>query len=134
PRGDQRHTAEVLDREVPGGLLEQARDQGNRDPQLLAAADEPQENVAGRRRERDDHLADAMLGRDAVEIPARTQHGQSPGALLRLERLLVEEADRFEAELGLLDQTLRGRAADVPGADDQGGDERLAASARLELP
>ena len=133
-RRDQRQPAEVLDREALGHLLEQARDERDVDPQLLAAVDDAQEHLVGSGREGHDHLADVVLGDDPVEVPARAEHRHAQRAVLEDERLLVEEADRPQAQVGVLEQPLGRHPADVPGADDQGRHERLALLSRPDLP
>ena len=103
------------------------------DAELLAAADEPQQHLVRRLREGDDHLLDVVVDDYLVEVPAGAEHGHGDCAVERIHRLLVQEADRLEAELGIREQPLRDEAADTAGADDQRRAHRLALPARLRL-
>ncbi len=106
----------MVDHHALGDPLEEARDERHLDAELLAAAGEPEQHLVRRGREGDDHVLDAALGHDAVEVPARAEHRESLDAR---ERLLVEEPDRLQAELGPLEQSLRDELPDAAGAEDQ---------------
>src|ERR1051325_7951188 len=129
--GKQRQAADVLDGKPLGDALEEARHEGDGDAELLAALDLPQQDLARRRRERDDDVLDPVLLDEALEVPARAEDRHRQAGLL--ERLLVEEADRLEAELRMLEQTPRGEPADAAGAEDQRRLGGLALAARLNL-
>ena len=45
-----------------------------------------------------------MLGNDAVEIPARSEDRKRERLVLADERILVQEADGLEADLGMLQE------------------------------
>src|SRR6478672_5383290 len=94
---EQRQAADVLDFEPFGDALEQARDERDADAELFAVLDLSQEDLARRGREGDDEVLDAVLLDQALEVPARAEdrHGQAGN----VERLLVEEPDRPQAEL-----------------------------------
>ena len=99
--------------------LEQARHERGRDAELAAAADHVQHHGMRRRREGEDHVLDVVLLEDALQVPARAEHGQRGRAALDLERVVVEEADRLQAELGAVHEAARHQVADLAGADDQ---------------
>ena len=69
--GDESDPAHVVDRVALGHPLEETRHDRDVDAELLAAADETEQHVVRRRRERDDHLLDAVARDRLVEIPAR---------------------------------------------------------------
>ena len=77
-------------------------------------------------------MLDPVLGNDAVEIPARAQDWQAVVVRDRA-RLLVQESDRAQAELGMVLQPHGRQPADVPGADDQRRAHGLASTAGPEL-
>src|SRR5205085_5919444 len=56
----------------------------------------------------------------AFEVPARAEYRKRRSGVLALERVVVQEAHRTEAELGTLQQTTRDQVADASGPDDQG--------------
>ena len=62
--------------------------------------------------------------RSRSQLDPRT--GKQNAVLVGLHRLLVDEADRLQAELRMLQEPLGGQSADPPGTDDQGGPESLA--------
>ena len=99
-RGDEREPADVLDGQPLGQALEEAWDERDLDAELVAPAREPEQHLVRRRGEGDDHVLDPVLGDDPVEVPARAEHRD---ALEALARLLVQEADRAEPELGPLE-------------------------------
>src|SRR5438477_3831482 len=105
--GQERDAAEVLDAVPLGDALEEARDDGDGDPELFAAPDEPEQDLVRRGRERDDHLVDAVLADDGVEIPARAGDREVERLAWIDQRILVQEGDRPEPELWRLEQPLR---------------------------
>ena len=121
----------MVDGQAPAHLLEQPRDERDRHAELFAALDLPEQDVARRGGEGDDHVLDAVLLDQPLEIPARTEDRQRQRRLV--QRLLVDEADRLEAELGQLEQPACGQRADSAGADDQRGASVLTQAAGLEL-
>ena len=56
---------------------------------------------------------------DLLEVPARAEDGQRDAGAVVGQRILVEEADRLQPELGLVEQARRREAADAAGADDE---------------
>ena len=115
-RRDEREAADVVDGEARRRPLVQARHDGHRDAELLAAADEAEQHVVRRRREGDDHLLDVVLADDLLEIPARAEHGQHEPVAVVGARLLVQVADRLQAELRHLREALRRQPADAARA------------------
>ena len=69
------------------------------------------------------------IRRSRSQLAPRTGHGQARG----VERLLVEEPDRPQAELGVLLEPARGEPADAAGADDQRRLRDLARAAGVQL-
>jgi hypothetical protein len=65
------------------------------------------------RRERDDHDVDVVPADDFLQIPARPEDREAGPAVLP-ERLLVEEADRPEAEFRAGEQPRGDEMADPP--------------------
>src|SRR5262245_58633462 len=89
-------------------------------------------NLLGCRRERQHDVFDPLVPNDAFEIPAlgkdrETRHVAS------VERLLVEERDRRQPDLGMLAKSLRHQSPDVSSADDQRALTGLAPSSRTAL-
>ena len=76
-------------------------------------------------------MLDVVLVDHPLEVPARAEDGYGQPGLL--ERLFVEEADREQPELGVLDEAAGGQAADAAGADDQRGPGELPIAAGFEL-
>jgi hypothetical protein len=70
-----------------------------------------------RGRESHDHLLDAVVGDDALEVPAGAEHRKPDPVVGRRHRIAVEEADRPEAELRLRLEALRHQPADAAGAE-----------------
>ena len=114
----------MLDVHALGHALEEARHQRDRDTELLAALDLPQEHLVRRGREGHDHVLDPVLLDQPLEIPAGPEHGHGQARLV--ERLLVEEADRLEPELRVVEQPSGGERADAAGTHDQGRPGQLA--------
>ena len=100
--------------------LEDGRHRPHRHAALAARGHDLRAHRARRRRDRDQHL----LGLDVVEHPAqlagRAQH-LDPAVDRRalLARVVVDEADRPVAELGVAHDLAQQQAAAVAGADDQ---------------
>ena len=76
-------------------------------------------------------MLDAVLLDNVLEVPTRPDDRDGQHGLI--ERLLVEEADRVQAELGMLEQPARGQPADPAGADHQRRFAELSLAPRLEL-
>ena len=129
----ERNAAQVVDRQALAHPLEQAGDERHVEPELLAPLHESQQNLVRRRREGHDHLLDAVVGDDALEVPAGAEHREPDLAVGGRPRIAVEEADRPEAELGLRLEALRHQPADSAGADDERRAERLTMPPRLDL-
>ena len=123
--------AEMLDGQPVGHPLEQPRHEGHVDAELLAALHEPEQHLVGRAGERHDHLLDAVLRDDPVEVPAGAEDRERQGLVFDDQRVLVQEADRLEPELGLRQEPGGGELADLAGADDQRRPERFAVAVRL---
>ncbi len=130
-RREQRQPADVLDAQALGDPLEEAGHERDGDAELLAALDLAQQHLARRGREGDDQVLDPVLLDQPLQVPAGAEHGYRQALLL--ERLLVEEADGLQAELGVLEQPRGRQTADVAGAHDQRGPQRLAVPARRKL-
>ena len=84
-------------------------------------------------REGNHHVLDAVFRHDAVEIWSVPEHRNRCRALIDVERVGIDKADRPLPQLGLVQEALRGQAADLARADDQGRAHRDATppSARL---
>ena len=130
-RRDEREAADMVDGEPGRRPLVEARHDGHRDAELLAAADEAEQHVVRRSRERDDHLLDVVLADDLLEIPARAQNRQDEAVAVVDARLLVQVPDRLQAELRHLREALRRQSADAARAHDQRRPEPFA---RDQLP
>ncbi len=74
-----------------------------------------------------------MRAYDLLEVPARTEHRQDSSITVLGQRLLVEVADRLQAELRHLQEPLRRQPADSSGTDDQGRPQPFAGDAVLPL-
>jgi hypothetical protein len=109
----------MVDRHSLGRLLEQARHQRHADPQLFATLDHAQENLVRRGREGDDHLAHAVIPNDLLEVPAGSEHRQVRDRGVIEARFLIEEADRLQTKLRMLEQPLGRHVPDLAGSDDQ---------------
>ena len=121
----------MLHRELARHALVQAGHEGDVEAELLAALHHPEQDLVRGAREGDDHLVDVVLGGNSVEVPARPEHGDRQRVVLFDERVLVEEADRLQAELGMCEQPVRREPAYLSGADDQRRSDRLAVAVGL---
>ena len=119
PRSDERKPAEVLHLRQRGHALEQARHDRRGDAEVLTAPHDAQQHLVRRGRERDHDLLDLEARDRVVEIPARAGHRNAELVAGVDERLLVEERDRPEAELGVVEEALGDERADAPGSDDE---------------
>ncbi len=126
----QRDAAEVLDFDAVGDLLEQPRHDHDLDAQPATAADHAEQDRVRRGREGDDDLFDVVALDDLLEVPARAEHAQALLVGVVDQRVLVEEADRSQAELRPLAQPSGDQVPDAAGADDQRVEAGLAAAQR----
>ena len=108
--------------EVPGPAgqqLEDGRQRAHGHAALATRRHDVRPNRAGRRRDRDDDLVGLDLVEDPVEVAARPDHLDAVDALAVQARVVVDEADRVEAEVRVADDLAQDEAAAVAGADDQ---------------
>jgi hypothetical protein len=63
-------------------------------------------------------VLDPVLLDQPLEVPARAEHRDGQARLV--ERLLVDEPDGLEPELGVGEQAVRRELSDASGPDDQG--------------
>ena len=102
--------------------LEDGRERADRDPARAAGGDDAAAQRAGRGRDRDDHL----VGLDRVEharevvVGGRAEHLEVVLVLhAALARVVVDEADGAQAEVGVAHELAHDEAAAVAAADDQ---------------
>ena len=86
-------------------------------------------SAPGRRGDRDDHLVGLGLVEDLRQLARRAAHAHAVDPQPLLERVVVDEADRVQAELRVARELLADLAAALAGADDQHGALAVAASA-----
>ena len=99
-------------------------------PETRALVQEPQHDVVRRVRERDHDELDVVLGDHRLEIPARADHrDRQRRAVSRRERILVEEADGLQTELGVIEEPSGRQDPDEARADDDRGGAELASHA-----
>jgi hypothetical protein len=99
--------------------LEDGRQRAHRDLALAARRHHPLAQHAGRRRDRDDHLVGLGAVEDPRQVVGRALHLQAVDAHALLARVVVDEADRHAAELGVAAQLGRHQLAAVARAHDQ---------------
>ena len=99
--------------------LEDRRQRAHRDAALAAGAHDVRAHDAGRRRDRDRDLVGLDLLEDPPELGRRAEDLDAVDAQARLERVVVDEADGLEAELGVAQDLAQDEAAAVAGADDE---------------
>ena len=76
-------------------------------------------SAPGRRRDRDDDLVGLGLVEDLRQLARRAAHAHAVDAQPPLERVVVDEADRVQAELRVARELLADLAPALAGADDQ---------------
>ena len=111
------HLAQLA-REVAAALqqLEDGRDRAHRHAALAAGLDDAPAQLAGGRRDRDQHL----VGLDVLEHLRRDRTScPSTSARCPAWLVVVDEADRAVPEVRVLDQLVEQQVAAVAGADDQ---------------
>ena len=74
---------------------------------------------ARRRGDRDRDLVGLDLVEDPAELARRAEHAHAVDPQAALERVVVDEADGLEAELGVAQDLAQDEPAAVAGADDQ---------------
>src|SRR5580765_1368988 len=118
------NTTEKVDRRVVRHPLEEAGNDGDAHVAVGAFLDHAKHHLVRSRREREDHMLDAVRFDDFAKVPTRTEHrerGHPLSSVDKLKRILVEKANRFEADLAMLDQPFRKDLPDRACADDQRG-------------
>ena len=119
---DERDSAEIVDRQIVWHPLEQPGDDRHTDAAPRALVDHPQHHRVRSCREREEDMLDAVRFDHLAEIPTGTEHRQGRAAIHAvrvLQRVLVEEADRCEADLAMLLSRFARTSADASRADDQ---------------
>ena len=76
-------------------------------------------SAPGRRGDRDDHLVGLGLVEDLRQLARRAAHAHAVDPQPPLERVVVDEADRVQAELRVARELLADLAPALAGADDQ---------------
>ena len=104
---------------LPGQQLEHRRQRAHADAALAARPHDLHPQPPGRRRDRDDDLVGLGLVEDLRQLARRPAHAHAVDAQPLLERVVVDEADRVQAELGVARELLADLAAALAGADDQ---------------
>ena len=110
--------------------LEHGRHRAHRHAALPAGGDDARAHRARRRRDRDQHLVGLDVLEHARQLLGRAEHREpavDPRALLA--RVVVDEADRAVAQLGVAQDLAQQQPAAVAGADD---DHRARVAARAE--
>ena len=105
-----------------GQQLEHGRGGADRDPALAAGGDDAAAQRAGRRRDRDHDLVGLELVEDPGQIRRRGRAEHLEPVLVLdalLARIVVDEADRPQAELRVADQLADDEPAAVAAADDE---------------
>ena len=115
------HLAHLAHDVARAGLqqLEDRRQRAHRDAALARRAHDARAQRARRRRDRDRDLVGLGLVEDARELVGRPQDPHAVDAHAALERVVVDEADRVQAELRVAQDLAQHQPAAVAGADDQ---------------
>ncbi len=115
---EQRQAADLVQRLDAVEELEEAGHDVDRDAGIPAGADRLQQLLVAGAREGDDHAVDLLRLDDLVEVVEPAQPGQVGCA--DVVHLVVDHADRNEAELAIVSQLLDQLPGDDAGAEDQG--------------
>ena len=111
----------MLGAHAPALDLEQPGHDREREAQFPAAAADAKQLIMSCCRERDDDVRDSVARHEILEIVRERSHRDRGSHGVTLARVVVQEGDGTEAELGLLDQAPGHPAPDDPGPDDQRG-------------
>ena len=99
--------------------LEHRRQGAHRNAALAACAHDVRAQDAGRRRDRDRDLVGLDLLEDAPELARRAEDLDAVDPQAALRRVVVDEADGLQAELGVAQDLAQHEAPAVAGADDE---------------
>ncbi len=123
PARDERYSPERLHGHSLGGTLVEPRNKRRSYVKLLAALEQAKEHVAGRGRERDDHVFDGAVAHHALKIPAaRSDHRNAELLVIIKERLLGQGSLRcVKPNWGLARRRLATSRPTFPRTDNKGG-------------
>ena len=114
PRRDQRQAADVLDRQPLVTVSNSRGTNATLTPSSSQRRTSRSSTSWGAGEKVTITCSTSWLGNYLVEVPAGAQHRNGDATVPGVERLLVEEADRLEPELGVRQQALREQAPDAP--------------------
>ena len=121
-QGEQRQTAEVVERHALVDALIEARHQRHVEPELLTASHERYERLVAVAREGEDDVLDVAVEDHVLEIRGCAQDGGAAIHDLQTRRRIgVEEPDRPQAVLGMVLQPAGDMRPHPARADDQRG-------------
>ena len=99
--------------------FEHGRQRAHRDAAVAARRDDAHPQLARRRGNRDDHLVGLCFVEDLWQLACRASNSHAADSKPLLERIVIDEADDIETEVGVATELLADQAPSLPGADDQ---------------